>query len=653
MEPINILIIALGESIAILLIICYLLYVYSKRIRTENKKLRKLLRDQRNKWHISEIRRNESQPTIGGFLKKELIRTKKRLAGLSLAQTENDPDTACKIKLAAVRKKFLEAELQAESYHENQHAFWVTMENALQDLVKALMERANSAEKSEDRENYMALIEQYKNTIADLSQYKDEYGSVTQALSTAKQHIEQLESDIMAGTLNLKNYPEFQDINQKTTDFEGSGGHKTGLNQDIFSNSEALDNFIESVQTANLTYHDSFDNHIENLTRFNTVSDNELKRLREICGEQKNIIDTLRQRIEKEAKNPQSETSLIDYKEIKALQAMLKEYDICVITLEQETRNLHSTIESLKLGLQEKEDHIKQIMLKLKVEMEKASALASIVKSQEDNHDTNNNAEINSLSKKQQQTITEYKNQNRLLQGALDTQQKNNLLYQEMMAFIEKLIGVSSLNDLSRLLLSTLSTQNKNALLLIKTGNEKVTGSNIRNKDEKDINILNCMEVSQKTLALKSDIIVSIPPIRLILKNVAKNSVITEKEIVNWTKELTTAAAIKAEMLSKENLINARKVQQKNLTEKLKESIINILVQSKYIKTEAIAIQKKLWDEIDLAVSIVDMTATQKSRFEEIVNEGQSRFDLLFQTSDTTKRSVEALLKELEDSVKK
>ena len=47
------------------------------------------------------------------------------------------------------------------------------------------------------------------------------------------------------------------------------------------------------------------------------------------------------------------------------------------------------------------------------------------------------------------------------------------------------------------------------------------------------------------------------------------------------------------------------------------------------------------------------MTATQKSRFEEIVNEGQSRFDLLFQTSDTTKRSVEALLKELEDSVKK
>lgn len=409
-----------------------------------------------------------------------------------------------------------------------------------------------------------------------------------------------------------------------------------------------MSDFADKFESSQLEYRDSLENYFSQHDKFKAKSSSEFERLKDICGEQKDLIGELRKRIENSTEDENTEP--VEDEGIKALERLLKDYEMCIQTLESEIDNLHESIGDLKGQLEDRHNNVNNIVSGFRnaITNEGADTAPVNMTNQPEVVSPNNDNEATQIA--DNNADEKLQEQNRLLKEKNGSLQNVLSRYEAMEEYLIRLKNVGTIDDISNLLLQTLSNQQGKALLMIRSNGNEISGTNFGSEDSKDMNVLRSMEVRQAQMEIDTDVIINIPPVKLMLKDVGNNNGLVDESFVQWVQDVTGIGAIAAELIIQNTARNTTQLEQMELLEKLKRSVATVLVTSEYVRNETQVINKDVWENIDLVTSMIDLTEKQSGRFSEISNESQARLELLFASSKTMKQSFESIVSALEKS---
>jgi hypothetical protein len=546
-------------------------------------------------------------------LAKELQRTKQRLR--VLLSRERLPDEA--MLVTRLRASFLSAEQYARTYRENQEAFWKALEDGLKDIValaKLKVEKTAGAEK----EAWQQKLDAGEKKINELEMLRGTFSAPLEAVTDARAQAEEIahlrEVNAQHITRIEKLIADIAALRSASIQAELPSQKKEETLPDSSSHSPAPV-FIRSIQEVRYAQAAMGDT-LEQIDTYQANSAREIKRLKEMCLEQRSIIKKLREQLKHQGGDASADQSDTGEQQTDNIERLLRDAEMCVQTLEQENANLQSEITTLRA--------------QVNVPSEPVDAAT-------DSQLTDNNSE---------KGIEYFHKQIQQLRGRIREQDEVIHLNQQLRAYVIKAIECRTSQAMLELLIATLNQFQLSGCLQTKENGQSIAATFGSKIDNKDSNLLNSIVVDKAITALVDTTIYAFPPLKMLIKSgdLSRDSLLGIDHII----ELAEVSAMQFDMLASNEGQRLNKQERQQFITTMRKSLNNIKIQLKYQEDESKRITTTMAEDIKIALSLSSILDEEEKRVLEVTEEAGKRLQLLFNSGSLIEKSISGIVRSLD-----
>jgi hypothetical protein len=608
-------VIVLAELWIITAIIAALLFYLLKSARRNVAELRAALK-------INKSNVDNYDQIIG----RELERTKQRLK--NLLQRERLPSEA--MLVTRLRANFLSAEKHARTYRENQEAFWKALEEGLKDMIalaKLKIEKTTGSE----RDAWQQKLEQSEQKVNEMELARGTFSAPLNAVNDARAQAEELEQ------LRELKIQHVAKIEKLITDIAVLRSANIQAELPAKKNSEVTSSnemesvadtptispgsppvFIRSMQEVKYAKSAMADT-LHQIDTYQANSNRELGRLKEMCMEQRTIIKELRKQL-KHGNGESVEQAGLAGQQADKIERLLRDAEMCVMTLEQENANLQSEISTLRA----------------QVDVPDEPALLEEQGNEESDVDMNG-----------EKSLAYYHQQIQQFRDRIQQLDQENRLNQQLRYFFAKAIECQTDKALIELLTLTLSQFGLIGCLQVKTNDRTLTATFGNNVDSKDSNLLNSIVVEAAVTPLAENTIYAFKPVKILMKqNEAFNlHHLTNSQIL----ELTELSARQFDILSSREKQLVDGAGRQKFASAVKKSLNNIKIQFKYQGDESRRVAETMMEDLKIAMSIISLSDAEEQRMIDIIEEAGKRLNILVTNGSLIEKSITGLLSSVDD----
>lgn len=584
------------------------------------------------KQNIAELRAalKINKDNVDGYdrvISRELERTKHRIK--SLLRSESAPGEA--LLVTRLRASFLSAELHARTYRENQEAFWKALEEGLKDMISLAQLKVDKTTGSE-REAWQRKLEQSERKVAELELGRGTFSAPLMALGEAQAQSEELEQ---LRELNAQHVDKIEKLINDIAELRSASIHAelpAKGNPDSKEIDDLIDNppktqvwpasgpvFIRSVQEvkyAQAAMADTF----QQIDTYQSNSTRELGRLKEMCLEQRTVIKDLRKQLKlanSDASPAQAEQAI---KQADNIDRLLRDAEMCVMTLEQENANLHSEISTLR---------------------SQANVPDKSIFSDEDV------TEESDIDVDGEKSLAYHRKQVQQFRDRIQQQDQVNRVNQQLRYFIAKAMECQTDKALLELLTLTLSQLGLSGCLQLKDTDRTLSATFGHNTDNRDSNLLNSIVVDAAVTPLEENTIYALKPIKILIKQneTSKQNPLSTGDVL----EIAEVAARQLNLLaSKEKQLIDSGAAHK-IASAVKKALNNINIQLKYHGDESKRVAETLTEDLKIATSVISLSDQEEQRLLAIIDQAEKRLDILVTNGSLIEKSISGLLNSVDD----
>jgi hypothetical protein len=625
-----------GEGLLFLSGLYFFTYGQLKRARHTIHMLRTMLRNQQSNRNLSgqKTEHYSSSPpdrpsSLLDFISSELEKTRQRYKQKSTHRLlELDPNDPMPAQVAALRATFLEAEKMALTQKDSKQDFWRSFEVILTRILEAYKSKALQAKNPEQAQKWQQKLDEHITQVNNLKRYQQDYYNSQQALKHAQNELTKLEhidtineghleeiNELMAEIERLRISDELGLNGEhphllKPSKNETQSAHPAPETQKHIHVSSSMDvSFTKNKEKQGLA--------IADLQQSAGRSDREVSRLKSICKDQKDTIQTLRQKLINLPQSGESDQDDDHHIDVQQLSRMLKESETCIDMLEAELSSMQGRLHFLEESNQ-----------KLSNEMHRETEPESQGQSEIDVQKTQDASKaIAELERKLAQHKERLKHAN---QSAKESG--------HIIQYARNLIACSKLAEIAENLLKTLNVLGGNGCLQLSSESEKIHAADYGSISSKDKNILRSLTSRDPVIDLGDNTLLNYPATKVLIKDTPSLS----KSELGRLKDNMVIIAELTEQRIKGIQINGSMINQHDkvthLVDNSRKALNNIDIQWQYYSSEAKLVLDNMMENIDLTLSTSDITAAQAQQMQDILDEAKERFAIMFTTSSISKQ---------------
>jgi hypothetical protein len=557
---------------------------------------------------------------------RELERTKQRLK--NLLQRERLPSEA--MLVTRLRANFLSAEKHARTYRENQEAFWKALEEGLKDMIALAKLKVEKTTGSE-REAWQQKLEQSEQKVDELELVRGTFSAPLNAVNDARaqaqeleqlrelkiQHVDKIEK-LITEIAVLRSASIQAELPVKKISEAAPSNEIDGMASIPTSYPESSPVFIRSVQEVKYAQSAMADT-LQQIDTYQANSNREIGRLKEMCMEQRAIIKELRKQL-KHGNGESAEQAELASQQADNIERLLRDAEMCVMTLEQENANLQSEI----------------CTLRAQANVPDEPTLFEEEGSEESDIDVSG-----------EKSSAYYHKQIQQFRDRIQQQDEVARLNQQLRYFVAKALECQGDKALMELLTLTLSQFGLCGCLQVKTNDRTLAATFGNGVDSKDSNLLNSIVVESAVTALAENTIYASKPVKILIKQTEASKLLhlTSNHIL----ELTELSARQFDILSsKEKQLVGGGERQKFATA-VKKSLNNIKIQFKYQGEESKRVADTMMEDLKIAMSLISLSDAEERRMIEIIEEAGKRLNILVTNGSLIEKAISGLLSSVDE----